>query len=160
MAYHIRKGKIEDCPGVLALIKELAEFEKAPHEMELSLEVLEKDGFGENPAYDVFVAEEDGTVLGMALFYEKYSTWKGRSIYLEDLIVSEGHRKRGIGKKLFQEVTKEAKNRNSGRMEWQVLDWNQDAIGFYEKFGAELDAEWINCKFRRDKLQKIEHEGI
>lgn len=160
MAYHIREGKIEDCPEILSLIKELADFEKAPHEMELSLEELEKDGFGKNPAYDVFVAEENGKVLGMALFYEKYSTWKGRSIYLEDLIVSQNHRKRGIGKKLFMAVMQEAKNRNSGRMEWQVLDWNQGAIKFYEKHGAELDAEWINCKFRRDKLQKIDHEGI
>lgn len=160
MAFNIRKGKIDDCPEILTLIKELAEFEKAPHEVELSLKELQEDGFGEKPAYDLIVAEEDEKILGMALFYEKYSTWKGRSVYLEDLIVSEKQRNRGIGKKLFQAVMQEAKHRNSGRMEWQVLDWNHNAIEFYKKYGAELDAEWINCKFRRNKLQQIGDEGI
>lgn len=160
MPYQVRKGKIEDCPEILALIKELAIFENASHEMEITLEELQEDGFGKKPAYHIFVAEEQAEILGIALFYEKYSTWKGRSIYLEDLIVSQRHRKRGIGKKLFLEVVKEAKNRNSGRMEWQVLDWNKDAIRFYEKHGAELDAEWINCKFRREQIKEIGNEGI
>ena len=160
MSVKLRKGKKEDCPAVLELIQELADYEKAAHEMELSVEELEKDGFGENSIYDLLVAEEDDKIVGIALFYEKYSTWKGRSIYLEDLIVNHEYRGKGIGKMLFEAVMAEAKKRNSGRMEWQVLDWNKDAIRFYERYGAELDSEWINVKFRREFLQKREHEGI
>ena len=103
----------------------------------------------------MFVAELHDKVLGVALYYEKYSTWKGRCIYLEDLIVTEKHRGIGAGKALFEAVIQEAKQRNSGRMEWQVLDWNQSAIDFYKKYEAELDGEWINGKFRREQLQKF-----
>ncbi|MEQ8908995.1 MAG: GNAT family N-acetyltransferase [Vicingaceae bacterium] len=154
MEFVIRKGQREDCPSVLALIKELAIYEKAEEEAELSLEELEQDGFGPNAIYDLLVAERNEQIIGIALFYEKYSTWKGRSIYLEDLIVTERARGIGTGKALFNAVAKEAKKRNSGRMEWQVLDWNQPAIEFYKKAGAELDEEWINCKFRREDLQQ------
>lgn len=154
MEFVIRKGKQEDCPAVLKLIRELAIYERAEKEAELSLKELEQDGFGSQAIYDLLVAEKDEQIIGMALYYEKYSTWKGRSIYLEDLIVTEKARGIGAGKALFNAVAKEAKKRNSGRMEWQVLDWNQPAIDFYEKAGAELDDEWINCKFRREDLQQ------
>ncbi len=155
MGFIVRKGKASDSAAVLALIHELALYEKAPDEVDINEETLKADGFGENPSYDLFVAEIKGDIIGMALFYEKYSTWKGRSIYLEDLIVTEMERGKGAGKALFEAVAKEAKKRNSGRMEWQVLEWNQSAIDFYENAGAELDGEWINCKFRREDLQKL-----
>ncbi|KAA3650777.1 MAG: GNAT family N-acetyltransferase [Bacteroidetes bacterium] len=155
MSFLIRKGRKEDCQAVLELIKELAIFERAEKEMVLSLEELQEDGFGKHPIYEMFVAELHDKVLGVALYYEKYSTWKGRCIYLEDLIVTEKHRGIGAGKALFEAVIQEAKQRNSGRMEWQVLDWNQSAIDFYKKYEAELDGEWINGKFRREQLQKF-----
>jgi len=154
MEFVIRKGKREDCPAVLKLIQELAIYERAEKEAELSVEELEQDGFGLQAIYELLIAEQHEQIIGMALFYEKYSTWKGRSIYLEDLIVTEKARGIGAGKALFNAVAQEAKRRNSGRMEWQVLDWNQPAIDFYEKAGAELDGEWINCKFRREDLQQ------
>ncbi|MAC95378.1 MAG: GNAT family N-acetyltransferase [Flavobacteriales bacterium] len=154
MKFTVRPGKESDCAEILSLIKELAVFEKAADEVDIDEEILKNDGFGENPIYDLFVAEFKDKIVGMALFYEKYSTWKGRSIYLEDLIVTEKLRGNGIGKALFNAVAEEAKKRNSGRMEWQVLDWNQSAIDFYKSAGTELDSEWINCKFRREDLQK------
>ena len=153
MNFIVRPAKKEDCKAAHALIKELAIYEKAEEEMTLSLQKLEEDGFGENAIYDLLVAEKEGEVIGIALFYEKYSTWKGRSIYLEDLIVTEKYRGIGAGKALFLAVAQEAKKRNSGRMEWQVLDWNEPAIQFYKSAGAELDEEWINCKFRREDSQ-------
>jgi GNAT superfamily N-acetyltransferase len=154
MAFNIRKGEKADCPKLLELINELAVYEKAAVEVEISVAELEADGFGENAIYDLFVAEYQEEIIGIALFYEKYSTWKGRSIYLEDLIVTQEHRGNGAGKALFNAVAQEAKKRNSGRMEWQVLDWNQSDIEFYEKAGAELDGEWINCKYRKEDLQE------
>lgn len=137
----------------MQLIKELAIYEKAEQEVSLTVEQLEKDGFGDNPIYDLFVAEDDSGVIGIALFYEKYSTWKGRCIYLEDLIVTESKRGIGAGKALFEAVMAEAKKRGSRRMEWQVLDWNQPAIEFYKRYGAALDPEWINGRFKYEDLQ-------
>lgn len=156
MDIHIRKGNKSDCRAIWTLINELAVYEKAPEEMELSIEELENDGFGENPAYQVLVAEMNSEIIGMALYYQKYSTWKGKSIYLEDLIVTEKHRGKGAGKLLFEAVIKECSKKNAGRMEWQVLNWNRPALDFYKSYGAELDDEWINGKFRRDFLQKQE----
>lgn len=156
MSFLIRKGKKEDCRAIRELILELAIYEKAEHEMTLSVEELEADGFGEDPIYNVIIAEQEQDIIGMALYYEKYSTWKGRSIYLEDLIVTESKRGIGAGKALFEEVMKEARDRNCGRMEWQVLDWNQPSINFYKSYGAELDSEWINGKFRREQLQQFQ----
>lgn len=140
---------------MLQLIQELADFEKASHEAILSINNLEEDGFGENPAYQAFVAELDGQVVGMALFYEKYSTWKGRALYLEDLVVSASKRGLGAGKALFEAVMLEAKKRGSGRMEWQVLDWNQSAIDFYKSYGADLDPEWLNGRFNKKQLDEF-----
>lgn len=150
---NIRKGRKQDVNAVFELIKELALYEKAPEQVTLTLEQLEEDGFGSNPIYGLFVAEKDGTVIGIALYYEKYSTWQGRCIYLEDIIVTESERGNGIGHQLFQSVIGVAKERNSARMEWQVLDWNEPAINFYKKYNANLDGEWYNGKLTRKQIQ-------
>ena len=149
----VRIGTKEDIPQVLSLIKELAEYEKAPHEVTVSLEELIEDGFGEHPIYGLFVAELEGRVIGIALYYEKYSTWKGRSLFLEDIIVTEKMRGTGIGSQLFEAVIGVAKAINSARMEWQVLDWNEPAIAFYKKYNANLDDEWLNGKLTREQIQ-------
>lgn len=156
MTYTIRKGRKEDCRAIRELILELAIYEKAENEMSLTTKELEEDGFGKNPSYEVIVAELNDQIIGIALYYEKYSTWKGKCLYLEDLIVTKSKRGIGAGKSLFEAVIKVAKEKNYGRMEWQVLDWNQPSIDFYKRFGADLDSEWINGRFKREQLQKIQ----
>lgn len=155
MAVIIRKGKKEDCNAVLELINELAVYEKAADQVEVSIQDLEEDGFGKNAIYNLLVAEKDNVIIGIALYYTKYSTWKGKCIYLEDLIVTEKERGIGVGKMLFEELIKIAAAQNSGRMEWQVLDWNEPAINFYKKYNAELDEEWFNGRFRREQLKEL-----
>lgn len=154
--FTIRKAEKRDCSQLLKLIQELAVFENAAEEVSIEIEELVEDGFGSNAIYDSFVAEQENRIIGMAIFYEKYSTWKGRSIYLEDLIVTKDMRGKGIGKSLFETVIKEAKNRNSGRMEWQVLDWNQSAIDFYKSYGANLDSEWLNGRLSKIQLDLMQ----
>lgn len=149
----IRKGLKSDLPHVLNLVKELAAYEKAPTEVAVTIDEMERDGFGENPVFDFFVAEYENNIIGIALYYYKYSTWKGKCIFLEDLIVTEKYRKSGIGKKLFDEVVKVAKEMKVRRLEWQVLDWNQPAIEFYKKLNANFDEEWINCKLTEEQIQ-------
>ncbi|MBL4709386.1 MAG: GNAT family N-acetyltransferase [Flavobacteriales bacterium] len=156
MSFIIRKGKAGDCKAALELIHELALYEKAPEEVELSLEQLIDDGFGGNSIYELLVAEDRGQIIGIAIFYEKYSTWKGRCTYLEDLIVTKSKRGIGAGKALFEAVIKYSKEKNSGRMEWQVLDWNVPSINFYKAYDAELDGEWFNGRFTREQIQKID----
>ena len=150
----IRKGEKKDLPQTLALVKELAAYEKAPLEVSVTVEEMERDGFGEDPAFQFFVAEADDRIVGIALYYTKYSTWKGKCLFLEDLIVTEAFRKSGIGKKLFDEVVKVAKEMNARRMEWQVLEWNAPAINFYKKLNANLDPEWINVKLVEEQIDK------
>ena len=152
MNISIRKGVVEDLPQVLGLVKELAEYEKAPAEVTVTLEDMARDGFGENPVFGFFVAENEERIVGISLYYIKYSTWKGKCVFLEDLIVNEPFRKYGIGRRLFDEVVKVAKEMNAKRMEWQVLDWNQPAIGFYKKLAANFDSEWINCKLTEEQI--------
>jgi GNAT superfamily N-acetyltransferase len=149
----IRKGNPEDVPAVFTLIKELALYEKAPEQVTLTIDELMEDGFGLNPIYGLFVAELESTIVGIALYYEKYSTWQGRCIYLEDIIVTESQRGNGLGHRLFQAVIDMANQRNSARMEWQVLDWNEPAINFYRKYNANLDGEWLNGKLTREQIQ-------
>jgi GNAT superfamily N-acetyltransferase len=149
----VRVGTEQDVPAVLGLIKELATYERAADEVSVTLDQLTDDGFGPNAIYGLFVAETDSNIVGIALYYEKYSTWKGRCLYLEDIIVTEKMRGKGIGAQLFEAVIQVAKKRNSARMEWQVLNWNEPAIGFYKKYEAELDPEWLNGKLTQQQIQ-------
>lgn len=147
--YSIRKGKREDIPQVLGLIQELALYEKALHEVENTVEQMLIDGFGEKPIFDLFVAEAGtGKIVGTALYYFRYSTWKGRRLYLEDLIVTENHRGHGLGKLLFDAIIEEAKATQSNGVVWQVLDWNEPAINFYKKYETNFDSEWLNCSLK------------
>jgi GNAT superfamily N-acetyltransferase len=148
-SFTIRKGKPDDIPQVFALIKELALYEKAPDEVDNTVEQMLLDGFGENPIYHFYVAESQTRVIvGIALYYFRYSTWKGRRMYLEDLIVTESYRGRGLGKLLFEVMIEEAKATHCTGMVWQVLDWNEPAIEFYKRYGADFDAGWINCSLK------------
>lgn len=151
----IRKGRAEDLPAMLALITELAEYEKAAGEVEVTVEQMNDWGFGEQPLFRSFVAESRGSVVGIALFYNKYSTWKGKCIFLEDIIVTAAHRRQGIGEKLFMAVAAIAKEEKVKRLEWQVLEWNEPAIAFYKKFNTHFDGEWINCKLTGQTLQSM-----
>jgi GNAT superfamily N-acetyltransferase len=146
MDFSIRPATKNDLPEVLALVKELALYEKAPEEVTITLEELEKDGFGKSPLYWITLAENESGIIGMSFYYIRYSTWKGKCLYLEDLIVKEEFRGNKIGEALFEETIKAAKQMNAKLMTWQVLDWNEPALNFYKKFNAEMDAEWINGK--------------
>lgn len=141
----IRKARKEDCPAMMELVHELAHYEKAPQEVTVTLEHFTESGFGEKPVWWAFVAEDNGRLLGMALYYIRYSTWKGQAMYLEDIIVTEKARGRGIGKMLFDQLIREAKEKKFNRIVWQVLEWNEPAIRFYRKYNADFDAEWVNC---------------
>ncbi len=139
----IRKGEKKDLPAVLLLINELAIFEKEPDAVIISIQDLERNGFCENPLFKIFVAEVTEEIVGMALYYNRYSTWKGKTIHLEDLIVKEKMRGSGCGFALYSEIIKEGKRQNVRRIEWNVLDWNQPAIDFYEKTGADVKKDWL-----------------
>lgn len=151
----IRRGTEFDISEALGLVKELAAYEKAPDEVEVSVEEMKNWGFGKNKVFDFFVAEENGIIIGIALYYYKYSTWKGKCMFLEDIIVTESQRGKGIGKLLFDEIVKVAKAEKVRRLEWQVLEWNEPAINFYKKYNALLDDEWINCKLTNYHLEKM-----
>jgi GNAT superfamily N-acetyltransferase len=140
---NIRKGTIEDMPAVLSLIQELASFEKEPSAVVVTVADLKRDGFGENPLFYTFVAVENEEIVGMALYYYRYSTWKGKTIHLEDLIVKEEKRGLGLGYKLYSEVIAQGKCDGVRRIEWNVLDWNAPAIEFYEKSGAKVFKDWL-----------------
>jgi GNAT superfamily N-acetyltransferase len=140
----IRRAEKKDCVRLLQLIQELADYEKAPQEVTVTLEHFEESGFGLNPVWWAFVAEINGRVEGFALYYIRYSTWKGQCLYLEDFLVTEQLRGQGAGKLLFDRIIQEAKDKGYKRMVWQVLDWNEPAINFYKKYNATLDPEWIN----------------
>lgn len=149
----IRKGRQVDIPALYRLIKELAVYEKAGHEVSVTEKELLEDGFGNRPLFEFFVAETGDAIRGIALYYYKYSTWKGKALYLEDIVVDQQYRRSGIGSQLFLAVKSEAQKNKVRRMEWQVLEWNDSAIAFYKKHQAELDEEWINCKFREEALR-------
>ncbi len=138
----IRKGTPQDMPDVLALITELAVFEKEPDAVVISTEDLVRDGFSENPLFHTFVAEVNEEIIGVALYYYRFSTWKGKTIHLEDLIVKENNRGTGAGFALYSEIIKQGKKDNVRRIEWNVLDWNTPAIDFYEKSGAKVLTDW------------------
>lgn len=140
----LRAAIKEDCPQLMDLIKELAVYEKEPDAVTVSMEHFVDSGFGANPVWWAVVAEVDGKVVGCALYYIRYSTWKGQRMYLEDLIVNEAWRGKGIGKALLDELIQIAKDKGYNGIMWQVLDWNEPAINFYKKYNANFDNEWIN----------------
>ena len=142
----IRKGTPADVEPALLLIKELAAFEKAPEQVINTVEQMLIDGYGEKPIFDLLVAEADQKIAGIAIYFIKYSTWKGKCLYLDDIVVQESLRGKGIGKQLFDAVVAEAKLCNCQQLQWQVLNWNESAINFYKKYDTVFDAEWINCK--------------
>ena len=139
---NIRKGNPEDMKSVLELIQELAIFEKEPDAVLITVDDLMRDGFGENPLFHVFVAEVEKEIVGIALYYYRYSTWKGKTIHLEDLIVKEKMRGTGLGSALYSEIMKQGKKDNVRRIEWNVLDWNTPAVNFYKNSGAKILEEW------------------
>ena len=151
----IRAGKKEDLPRVLELIKELAEYERAPHEVTNTLALMEKDGFGANPVYGFFVAEKEGKIIGLSLYYWRYSTWKGKRLYLEDIIVTEAERGKGAGKILFDKTMEKAIEADCTGMMWQVLDWNEPAINFYKKYGARIEDGWLNCHLDSETIRGL-----
>lgn len=155
MEITIARGTRQDVPELLACIRELAQYEKAADQVEVNEAELLRDGFGNQPLYRFFVARAGLQTAGIALYYFKYSTWKGKALFLEDIIVKEKFRRMGIGRRLFVEVCKQAHAEKCRRMDWQVLDWNTPAIEFYKGFEARLDPEWLNGQLFTDELEKI-----
>lgn len=151
----IRKGRKSDLPIILNLIKELANYEKSTDKVLITLNDLEKDGFGKHPLYWIVVAENDDEIVGMAFYYIRYSTWSGKVLYLEDFVVKEMFRRQGIGSLLFEECIRITKNINANSMVWQVLNWNKDAINFYEKYNAELKNDWTNGKLNKEQINQL-----
>lgn len=156
MNFVLRKAEARDVSGMFRLVKELAEFERAPHEVINTEEVLLRDGFGENSVYRAFVAVEESSkeIVGMALYYTAYSTWKGKLLFLDDLVVTERCRRFGLGRKLINEFLKAAKEEAVNQIRWQVLDWNTPAIEFYKTLGVEMDEEWITVKMGKEQIEK------
>jgi GNAT superfamily N-acetyltransferase len=153
----LRRGVEADLPQVLGLIKELAVYEKAPEAVTNTLAAMQRDGFGPEPIFGFFVLEnEPAEIIGLALYYTAYSTWKGRMLYLEDLVVTATARRGGLGRLLFDAVVAEARATGAVRMKWQVLDWNESAIGFYKKLGANIESEWLNGNLDAEQLGRYE----
>jgi GNAT superfamily N-acetyltransferase len=142
---NIRKAEATDVPAMMTLVRELALYEKAPDEVTNTEEKMLEEGFGSKKAFECILVELDGEVVGMSLYYFRYSTWKGRRLYLEDLIVTESQRGSGLGKVLFDKTIEIAKAENCSGMMWQVLDWNTPAINFYDKYNTRYDEGWLNC---------------
>lgn len=153
MNFSIREATKDDMQAVHALINELAIFEKEPEAVEISVEDLIQDGFGEQSQFKVFLAETDNEIGGMALFYPRYSTWKGKALHLEDLIVSQKCRGLGLGKALYTKVIEYAYENGINRLEWEVLDWNKGAIDFYLASGADMHDNWNMCQMTRTQMQ-------
>ncbi len=151
----IRASKKEDIPEMMDLIKELALYEKSPNEVTVSLEEMENCGFGENPIFTSYVALLDAKIVGLALYYLRYSTWKGKRIYLEDLIVTKEYRRLGLGKRLFHRCLQDTLSLGASGMTWQVLDWNQPAIRFYNQFKFKSESGWLNGSIESESIHEI-----
>jgi len=150
----VRNGEEKDLSDILALIKELAKYEKSANEVETTIESMKLDFSGEAKLFDFLVAEIDGILIGTAIYFYTYSTWKGKTLYLEDIVVKEDYRRFGAGTMLFNELVSIAKKEKVKRMSWQVLDWNEPAILFYKKINANFDSTWINCKLTFEQIQR------
>jgi GNAT superfamily N-acetyltransferase len=156
MNISVRVAEEKDCTRLMELIRELAVYERAPDEVTVTMDEFRDAGFGDKPVWKAFVAEIDGKIQGFALYYIRYSTWKGCRLYLEDFLVSNESRGKGIGKVLFDRIIAEAKEKGFNGMTWQVLDWNEPAINFYHKYRADLDAGWLNCSLSKEQIQQFE----
>lgn len=162
----IRRAVKEDMQGVLALIEELAKYEKASDEVAVTVEQLARDGFpvpskggsggGVSKLFEIIVAEDGGSIVGMALYYFGYSTWKGKMLYLDDLVVSEKSRGKGVGKQLFEAVIREAREQQAKQIRFHVLDWNESAINFYKKYNVQFESEWVTCKLSEEQINQAE----
>ncbi|MEJ7780245.1 MAG: GNAT family N-acetyltransferase [Daejeonella sp.] len=155
MNVDIRIAVQEDCERLLELIRELAVYERAPDEVSVTLQEFKEAGFGTQPVWKAYVAEVDGIIQGFGLYYIRYSTWKGCRLYLEDLLVTEGMRNQGLGKRILDRLIQEARENGFNGMTWQVLDWNEPAINFYKKYNAALDGGWLNVSLSKDQLENI-----
>ena len=151
----IRNSIFDDYPQVLALIQELANYEKCPNEVKATVESMIND----SEHFNCIVTELENQIVGTAIFFPYYSTWKGRCIYLEDIVVTEKLRNKGVGKLLFDEVIKSAKEFGAKRLMWQVLDWNEPAINFYKKINTNFDGEWLNCKLTEEQIENYQAEN-
>ena len=151
----LRKGIKEDLPQVLELIKELAEYENALDQVEVTLDQLEKDGFEGHPHYYLLVAEYDNQIIGVCFYFIRYSTWKGKVMFLEDFVVKEEYRRMGIGSMLFEEIIKITKKENMDGLHWQVLDWNTPALNFYKKYNASISSTWLNGRLDKKQIKNL-----
>ncbi len=154
----IRQGVKQDLPQVLELIRELAEYEKALDAVTVTIEDLEKDGFGDHPYYWFIVAEDNDKVIGISFYFIRYSTWKGKFLFLEDFVVKESYRGKGVGALLFEKTIKIALEMKAKGMIWQVLDWNEPAINFYKKYNAQIDDQWLNGKLNEQQLINLSQD--
>ena len=155
MEIKIRKGVKTDLPSVLKLIKELADYENAKDQVTITLDNLEQDGFGHHPWYWFLVAEKEDEIVGLSFYWIRYSTWKGKFLFLEDFIIKDEYRRQGVGSKLFEETIKICKKLRLNGMIWQVLDWNTSAIDFYKKYNADISSKWLNGKLTKKQIDKI-----
>lgn len=155
MNIKIRKGIKEDLPDILQLIKDLAEYENALEKVTINLQQLEEDGFGDNPNFYFIVATSNNVIIGMSFYWIRYSTWKGKFLFLEDFVVKESFRRKGVGALLFEETINIALNGNMNGMCWQVLDWNTPAINFYKKYNSNISSAWLNGKLDKNQLQSF-----
>ena len=153
--FKIRKANLKDAKAILDFVKDLAAFERQPDAVIIDENEIIKQAFSDNPLIYIYVAEAADAVIGIALFYYRFSTWKGKSLHLEDLIVNEEYRGKGVGKALMDKVLEVAHKENVGRMEWEVLEWNESAIKFYESLGTNIDPEWNLCKLTREDIGRL-----
>lgn len=151
----IREGEKKDIPEVLNLIKQLADYEKALDQVTITEKELENDGFKDHPYYSFLIAEKDQEIIGLSFFFIRYSTWKGKFLFLEDFVIKKEYRKQGIGTALFNKTIETCHKLKLNGMCWQVLDWNTPAINFYKKYDSEISSKWLNGKLTKSQINSI-----